>query len=267
MRRDMSKKLCERPRIHDGWGRGDRYKRRNGKVDVHDLVYHEQMEDEENPCIDVPERHKSNRKRQAMSRGRGDKELGENLQPLFRFIEKQVGRPWDKVYSEICEQVRPDSATQLHILQHLKFHVIGMEGEYNREVLEENGRVYVVNSYVGKSELRKGDIYINLRTNILCKYKKNPLPKRVYPKPEDVVKINDFTYYAKIDGIWNEVIYEQKWSQDLNKSIFRSHFMDNLTGHPSAMLYYHRDKLKYEKRTIPKSILKQMRLKNGKRKN
>jgi hypothetical protein len=40
-------------------------------------------------------------RRDAIRRG-GEKHLNENLQPLWRYLERQVGRPWNKVYSEIC---------------------------------------------------------------------------------------------------------------------------------------------------------------------
>src|SRR5439155_25177038 len=48
------------------------------------------------------------------------KELNENLAPLRRFLEKSVGRSWNKVYSEIREQLDHRRATGFHILQHLK---------------------------------------------------------------------------------------------------------------------------------------------------
>src|SRR4051794_27335855 len=47
------------------------------------------------------------------------KELNENLKPFERFLEKSVGRNWNKVYSEIREQIDPRRAIGLHVLQHL----------------------------------------------------------------------------------------------------------------------------------------------------
>src|SRR5580700_2479089 len=52
---------------------------------------------------------------------RGDrKQLNENLAPLRRFLESQVGRPWDKVFSEIAERLRADSTVQQHVRDHLR---------------------------------------------------------------------------------------------------------------------------------------------------
>jgi len=47
------------------------------------------------------------------------KQLNENLSPLKRFIEANVGRRWDDVYSEIREHVNFANTVQKHILQHL----------------------------------------------------------------------------------------------------------------------------------------------------
>ena len=51
---------------------------------------------------------------------RGDpKSLNENLSPLRRYLDRQVGRHWDKVYSEIAVRLRVDSAVQQHVRNHL----------------------------------------------------------------------------------------------------------------------------------------------------
>ena len=50
----------------------------------------------------------------------GQKSLNENLAPLRRYLERNVGRPWSKVYAEICATLDSRKATGLHILQHLR---------------------------------------------------------------------------------------------------------------------------------------------------
>ncbi len=62
--------------------------------------------------------------REPMSRGRGTKWLNEHLGPLERYLRSQVGRPWDKVYSEISERLRPTNAVQQHVRDHLADFVI-----------------------------------------------------------------------------------------------------------------------------------------------
>ena len=248
----MAKKLCERPRIEDGWGGMDKYVR-NNKIRVQDLEEHEE---EEETVIDID----SGRKHQPMSRGRGSKELGENLAPLYRFLDKQVNRHWDDVYSEIRKNVRAESATQLHILQHVDGRVWG-----SKETLyEKDGGIYYGAGFrQGLIELRKGALFVHPRTKILCKYKKNT-PVKYWPSEDEVVKIEDLVYFAKLDGIWHEIAYEQKWAHQNNKFQFNSSFYNQgLIGHPYALS--HVRQIEYTKRVVPKKILSQMGLKNDKK--
>lgn len=46
------------------------------------------------------------------------KSLNENLNPLWRFLKKNCGRPWSEVYSEMREVCDARSAIGYHIFQH-----------------------------------------------------------------------------------------------------------------------------------------------------
>ena len=55
-----------------------------------------------------------------MQRGhRRRKRLNENLAPLRRFLVRQVGRPWDSVYSEVCAVIDHRSTVKQHVLRHV----------------------------------------------------------------------------------------------------------------------------------------------------
>ncbi len=58
--------------------------------------------------------------------------LNEHLGPLRRYLDKQVGRPWDKVFSEICAHIDRSSAVQDHVRDHVAeyvpIHVILTDG-------------------------------------------------------------------------------------------------------------------------------------------
>jgi hypothetical protein len=62
----------------------------------------------------------------------GTKSLNEHLGPLRRYLDSQVGRPWDKVFSEICAHINRNSAVQDHVRDHIAdyvtIHVIIIEG-------------------------------------------------------------------------------------------------------------------------------------------
>lgn len=50
---------------------------------------------------------------------RSRKWLNENLNPLERYLHAQIGRPWDKVYSEICRTIDGRSTVKQHVLLHV----------------------------------------------------------------------------------------------------------------------------------------------------
>jgi hypothetical protein len=95
MREDMAKVIVERPRIIDSFSPKGRVR----------------------PLDEFPKQlgmRRSQRERD------GYKTLNENLAPLRRFLERQVGRPWDKVYSEIAARLRVDNTVQQHVRDHLE---------------------------------------------------------------------------------------------------------------------------------------------------
>ena len=53
----------------------------------------------------------------------GQKSLNEHLGPLRRYLDSQVGRPWDKVFSEICAHIDRGSAVQDHVRDHVEDYV------------------------------------------------------------------------------------------------------------------------------------------------
>lgn len=112
MREDMGKVLVERPRIgsrhlHGKSGKG--YKRR---------VLKALASEDGSPC------------REGITRMYNGvlKQFNEHLGPLRKFVESNVGRPWDKVYAEICRHVDRGNVVQKHILTHLfQYVVVGVE--------------------------------------------------------------------------------------------------------------------------------------------
>jgi hypothetical protein len=95
MRSDMFKVLVERPRYG---GHGARKGR--GPRDVEDY----------------PSKQGMRRPYQNQS---GGKSLNEHLGPLRRYLRKQVGRPWNKVYSEICAGLRAGHPVHDHVRAHV----------------------------------------------------------------------------------------------------------------------------------------------------
>lgn len=107
MRRDMCKVLTERERV----GSSNKSLKTALKI---------------SPNLYDPEKDYSYPSRVSFSRYRHhyfSKEFSDNDNPLRRYLYKQVGRPWDVVYSEICEVADYRSLTGYHLLQHVGFEV------------------------------------------------------------------------------------------------------------------------------------------------
>lgn len=101
MRKDMSKVIVERPRSGRA-AAGLRPGRTRTLVD------------------DDGEPIKAKGAREPTKRPQKDKGLNETLNPLKRYLASNVGRPWDKVYSEISEHLKPTSTVQQHVRDHLQ---------------------------------------------------------------------------------------------------------------------------------------------------
>lgn len=95
------------------------------------------------------------------------KDVTDLLGPLRRYIGSQVGRPWDQVWSEICEHADPRSITGNHLREHAERYV-------EQDVIYENGKMYnarLRSYYNGELiELRHDDFYVDPRDGILRKY-------------------------------------------------------------------------------------------------
>jgi hypothetical protein len=96
----------------------------------------------------------------------GQKGLNENLSPLRRYLEAQTGRPWNKVWAEISENLKPSSTVQQHVRDHIPDFVA------IKTALRE-GQVWAAARY-GKPVLLKDAwqrLYVDPRSGLL---RKNP---------------------------------------------------------------------------------------------
>ena len=151
----MFKVIVERPRIG---GKGPTKRHRQANEDPENLPTKESMKA---PYI----------------YGDNQKMLNENLNPLKRYLNKQVGRPWDKVFSEICEYVDTDSTVKKHVRDHIEWFV-------NKHVVVEDKKVYnKAARYRGyRPELYKDELYVDPKTGILRKYTSGKSYKYKYEK-------------------------------------------------------------------------------------
>jgi hypothetical protein len=175
MREDMAHVIVERPRIIDSIPRkGRRF-----------------------PLDQAPKQ--LGMRRSQRERG-GYKMLNENLAPLRRFLERQVGRPWDQVFSEIAARLRADSTVQQHVRDHLQDFVAtrprrGISTWYRR----------------GDAALWHQPLYVDPRDGILKRTDRLPAARKrakagspVIP-PAERIELSSARELRCIDGIWYDV--------------------------------------------------------------
>lgn len=126
MRRDMFKVIVERPRVGAAHHRKGR------------------------PPRELEDHPRAQGMRRPHQR-QGGKSLNEHLAPLRRFLHKQVGRSWDKVYSEICAGLRAGHPIHDHVRQHV-FDYVAIESPRLRN----------------RAVLRRKLFYVDARTGLLC---------------------------------------------------------------------------------------------------
>jgi hypothetical protein len=150
----------------------------------------------QNPCRSADD----TLRRDPMSRGRGTKNLNENLAPLVRYLRTQVGRPWDKVYSEICERLRPTSAVQQHVRDHLEdFLVIHTWMEAGEVHGRYPGHLPVVLSRPGIWRA----FYVDPRNRVLREQDHAPWPRDRTEEPDPDVRWDGaWRQLRRIDGVW-----------------------------------------------------------------
>lgn len=169
MRKDMSKVIVERPR-HKPW-----------KAKPLRAM----------PLEETPRKQGLRRARKELGQF---KTLNENLAPLRRYLDKQVGRPWDKVYSEICANLRADNTVQQHVRDHLKDFV-----RYTNEPPSRYGprdAPWREPLYVDSHGLLK-------RTDQLPAVKARRRAERSKPKPApEVIALDAGRDLRRMDGIW-----------------------------------------------------------------
>jgi hypothetical protein len=184
MRADMHKVVVERPRYgsrrtNRKWGQRLSF--------VPDADYDDQLKFVS-----------SSRRRQY---GPDCKWFSDVLGPLKGFLHRNVGRPWDKVYSELRNGLDVRKVTGRHIFDHLKLMVetdcsIGVD----RKVYSGDGR-YSVDGF-----------YVHPKNGLLCfvptQSARQRKKERLLQQDIDEVRLDRCHSYKRIDDLWYYVAYE-----------------------------------------------------------
>jgi len=191
MREDIAKKLCERPR----YGGGGKYQLKSDRRRGNN-----------------PRNYDSLPKKESMRavniRGYNGKYLNEFFPPLLGFLRKNVNRPWDKVYSEVCKHLNPSSTTQKHVFDHLLKHFVTLKPMY-----KEGSNVPYEVGWGGLREI-SGHYYVDKHG--LLKAADTPKARKRWEKIRKARyeayhnsrrPISGLEDYRRLDGIWYRILY------------------------------------------------------------
>lgn len=209
MRDDMSKVIVERPRRGVGYYRTLPNEYRAAK--------HFKLKSHSNPYLtddiefDVDDEFCA-RKLPMRSRTLGwdCKELNSNLRPLQRFLDKQVGRRWDDVYSEVCDNfgdttIKRSYYARCRVTDYVKSRVY-TKTYYKDDIFWNAG------SY-GPTRVFDGELYVDGDGILRCFDSRGPNPPKKQTYRERAIArewewkrvINGETY-EKENGIWFRVV-------------------------------------------------------------
>jgi hypothetical protein len=176
MRQDMKDLLVNTGRYGNHSGNALSRRARLKKMDIDDL----------------PSRLPSGRHRV------GDKEQGDRLKPLRRFLTTNCGRLWDDVYKEICAVTDSDTIRGYHLRQHVWNYVVpnnydvGHNKRYGPFFVDVDGTLQEKRKLTEAERLVES-AYWRKRT-------KWRLPPSHIPNPRIAVDADH--WYEKIKGYW-----------------------------------------------------------------
>ena len=213
MRKDMSHKLSEGPTRGGGMPPGDPDKRTK-----------------------MSEKPSKERMQRPWRKSEYKKNYG-NPAVLKRWLKSKVGKPWDKVYSEICEAI-PDRGDGVRdrVEWFVELHaqiVIGKKGQ--KIPCYKTGCRYLHR----ETSIRVGELYVCPNSGLLKEVRPPKHPQKKEENPREVIFTNDnYTQYRKIEGIWYEVKLSDLpdrddsrpwWRRGLNgPSVYDTVFGENL---------------------------------------
>jgi hypothetical protein len=131
------------------------------------------------------------------------------IQPIYGFLLHNVGRSWDKIYSELRQQI--DSRS--HLSHHID-RILSITIEFPSL---QDGQLCDSSGYPLRNWRRRSLLYVDPTTRILKKLPQNPVrPPHETPK---VYSLDDRNYY-QFQGIWYRVSMKDFNPRDKNFDVF-----------------------------------------------
>ena len=141
------------------------------------------------------------------------RERGFGMTAVTRSLEKQVGRPWNDVWSEICSQADSRSFRGWHLRKVVKWNIIF-------DAISEDGKVYHSSwGYGNRLELYPGTLYVCPETGILKSYDRPKEKIKYSPWRVEKKLIDETSGYYKLRGIWYYLEIEEIDKEDYRQNV------------------------------------------------
>lgn len=194
MRPDMKKVLTERPRSGSWQGQ-----RRVRAPSVRLWDGEDGYEDAEHP-----------------GRPRRTRHFDDLLGPLRKWLRRQVGRPWNTVWSEICATVDAHSVSGQHLREHVRWEVA------TAVRMNPRGQAW----HQGGASWQQGRVdglYVHPRHGLLCWQEPDRSRWKRPPEVEDprLVPLGEGRFHQQIAGLWFEVHTQDPGRSQLNPTVPR----------------------------------------------
>jgi len=152
---------------------------------------------------------------------RTTKDQGDRLKPLYRFLDSRVGRPWDDVYSEICQAANVKTLRGWHLLK----------GHLLSSMVETSVHDVGGGALIGKhSGMYGGRYYVDPQSRLLCKVR-NAFSRNNHAwkseLPLAVIHVSDLLQFRKVNGTWMRVRFVKHEPDDI-KAVSYTHYGDKV---------------------------------------
>jgi hypothetical protein len=244
MRKDMSKVIVERQRR----GSGGRAGMRPGRSVI--------VADDDGEPLRAPRGGRAPVRKPVKT-----KWLNENLAPLKRYLRKQVGRPWNKVYSEISENLKPTSTVQQHVRDHIEDFVA-------LKTRTKDGAIFAAGKWGGERALADEyrPFFVHPRTKLLLanpdyrSWSKQARAKRAAADKERAERMRVIDAKTQLHKLRDDVWWEVKLAKLGDGREADALQSAGLTDLPLSELYGREGVRALSKRQLNKAEIKRLKL-------
>jgi len=169
--------------------------------------------------------------------GYGRPRLNENLNPLRRYLHAQIGRPWNKVFSEICAHIDRRNTVQKHIHQHIRDFIATDVAVREGRLVDLAPRWAVHRSDSGISQA----LYVDPGTGLIRPNKIRRAWRRVLAERRRCAQteiasrcrvVDERTLLMLLDGVWFRIGLELLPSETCVQRVVDGHLQKHVIAQP-----------------------------------